>query len=440
MIALCGVGPWCVGPCAAAPEDAPAPTERLRNTPDRVEEFIDWGLGVFVHWSFDSQLGSVISHSMVGASDKYLDRYMNELPKTFNPTRYDPDAWMATIKLAGAKYVVLTTKHHNGFCMWDTQTTGFSVMNTPHGKDLVRPYVEACRRHGLKVGFYFSPEDFHFLREQGLTIRRRGGSGEEKEALLAYNTRQLEELFGNYGDIDVIFFDGRGGGELVQYVHRTQPGCVVTRGEMSTPEQRLPRQPSPGPWEACFTLGTQWQFKPTNESYKSGTKLTEMLIETRAKGGNLLINLGPEPSGELPFEQTRTFRELGLWMFVNDEAIHNVRPAVIAGERGVWYTRSKDGKSVYAFLTEHTGKRRWKRGERKEVTLKRLRATEGTSVSVLGQNDQVLEYKPGADVRSRFEQTESGLTISVVRAQRLYNDNTWPNAVVVKLTGVEFVE
>ncbi|MEM6799283.1 MAG: alpha-L-fucosidase [Planctomycetota bacterium] len=97
----------------AAPADVVVPTEKLRNAPDRVEEFIDWGLEMFVHWSFDSQLGSVISHSMVGASEKYLDRYINELPKTFQPKQYDPDEWMAVAKLAGAKYMVLTTKHHS---------------------------------------------------------------------------------------------------------------------------------------------------------------------------------------------------------------------------------------------------------------------------------------------------------------------------------------
>ena len=125
----------------------------LLNDPEREQQFMDWGLGMFVHWSHDSQLGSVISHSMVGASEKYLDRYINELPKTFNPRRYNPDEWMEIAKLAGVKYMVLTTKHHNGFCMWDTKTTDFNIMKTPYGKDIVKEYVDACRRHGIKVGF-----------------------------------------------------------------------------------------------------------------------------------------------------------------------------------------------------------------------------------------------------------------------------------------------
>jgi alpha-L-fucosidase len=288
------------------------------------------------------------------------------------------------------------------------------------------------------VGLYFSPEDFLFLRQFGETIRRQGGTGREKDALLAYDKKQLDELLGNYGDIDVIFLDGGADMELAQYVHKLQPKCVVTRGEMETPEQNLPKEPVPGPWESCFTLGNQWQFKPTNEEYKTGSHLIKMLIEIRAKGGNLLINMGPEPSGIMPFEQERIFRELALWMFINNEAIHNVRPCPVAGDGNVWYTQSKDGASVYVFLNEFTEENKWKIGERKTLTLKELRATPKTVISVLSQNDKVVEYKPDIKPDSRFSRRKDGIEISVVRAQRIYNNRSWPNTVVVKLENVEF--
>ncbi|MBU2950940.1 alpha-L-fucosidase [Tamlana agarivorans] len=412
---------------------------KLVNNPERDIEFMDWGLGMFVHWSLDSQLGSVISHSMVGASDTYLQRYINEVPKTFNPEQYDPNKWMEIAKLAGVKYMVFTTKHHSGFSMWDTKTTNFNIMNTPYGKDIVKEYVEACRKYDIKVGFYFSPEDFIFLHNFGETVRRVGTSGKEKASLMAYNKKQLDELFSNYGDIDVVFFDGGEKEKLTQYVHTLQPNCLVTRGEMATPEQRLPKEPIPGPWESCFTLGTQWQYKPTNEDYKSGTTLINMLIETRAKGGNLLINVGPDPTGVIPFEQERVFRELGLWMFVNDESIHDIRPCPIIGEKGVYYTQSKDAKSVYVFFTEFSGKNRWKYGERKEIVLNELRATKQTVISVLGHNGKVLEYQKDVNPEPTFKQKTEGLFLSVMRAQRLYNDRKWPNTVVVKLDHVEFV-
>ena len=283
----------------------------LVNDPAMEQEFMDWGLGMFVHWSFDSQLGSVISHHMCNASDKHLDRVINELPKTFNPRDYDPNEWMELAKLAGVKYMVLTTKHHSGFCMWDTKTTDFNIMNTPYAKDTVKMFVDACRAHGIKVGFYFSPEDWIFNIGEGMVPRGGHPPKDYWKKLTAYNYKQLDELFGGtYGDIDVVFFDGGQKDVLTQYVHKISPNTIVTRGEMATPEQKLPKEPIPGPWETCFTLGTQWHYKPTNEDYKSGTQLINMLIETRAKGGNLLINVGPYPNGRIPIEQEERFREL----------------------------------------------------------------------------------------------------------------------------------
>ncbi|WP_411825226.1 alpha-L-fucosidase [Luteolibacter sp. AS25] len=426
--------------------ERPAMAGELRNKPGREAEFKDWGLGMFVHWSIDSQLGSVISHSMDYASRDYLDRYINELPKTFNPTEYDPDKWMEIAKLAGAKYMVFTTKHHNGFCMWDTKTTDFSIMNTPYGKDIVKMYVDACRRHGMKVGFYYSPEDFAFNYERDIPARGGAQGRENFGELLAYTKRHLDELLTNYGEIDVIFLDGGHKAELTEYVHEISPNTIVTRGEMVTPEQRLPKDPIPGPWETCFTLGNQWQYKPTNEDYKSGTQLINMLIETRAKGGNLLINMGPMPSGIVPLEQEERFRELALWMFVNEKAVYDIDPCVTAGSKeGAYYTQSKDGKYVFAFLTQFTdnnpkGRTQWARSIRKEVVLKELKATAGTKISVLGQEDRIEKFTEKHDIGTRFEQTSEGLQISVNRAQRLYNDRKWPNAVVLRLENVEFVK
>lgn len=417
---------------------------QLRNNPARNEAFMDWGMGMFIHWSIDSELGSVISHSMVGASDDYLDRYINELPRYFNPKEYDPEEWAKLAKLAGFKYMVLTTKHHNGFCLWPTETTDFSITNTPYGKDIVGPFVEACRKYGLKVGFYFSPEDFWFLRQQGHVIRRQGADYPHvthNEALLEYAKAQLKELLTQYGPIDVMFLDGQENDPIREYVHQLQPDCIVTRGEMETPEQKIPNKPMPGPWEACFTLGTQWQYKPTNENYKSGNTLINMLIDIRSKGGNLLINMGPDPSGNIPFEQERRFRELALWMFINREAIHDIRPCPVIKEGDIWFTRcATDEHTVYAIIPQ--GETRWRRGERRAFTLESLSATEQSRISILGQNDLVVEYQPDAVPTSRFEQTPDGLKISVVRAQRLYNsfdtDWQWPNPVVVKLEDVRF--
>lgn len=408
---------------------------KLTNLDSRNEEFMDWGLGMFIHWGLDVQLGSVISHSMVGASDEYLERYINELPATFNPTNYDPDRWAKLAKLAGFKYLVFTTKHHSGFCMWPTKTTDFSVKNTPFGRDIVGEFVKACHDNGLKAGFYFSPDDFIFLHRQGKTISRSAEYAKitGNPGLLRYDKEQVRELLTNYGPIDVIFFDSDENDSLVQLAHQLQPECIVTRGEMKTPEQVIPDTPIPGPWEACFTLGTQWQFKPTNEVYKSGTELINMLIEIRAKGGNLLINMGPDPDGNIPFEQERIFRELALWMFVNREAIYEMRPCKVTREGNIWFARNKEGTDVYMFLTEQN---EWKLGDQKVFSVKSVRSTGRTIISVLGQNDEIVEYHPEITPVSQFTQEEEKLTFSVYRAQRLYNNKKWPNPLVVKLSNV----
>jgi alpha-L-fucosidase len=422
----------------------PTPAGPLRNDPALEQDFMDWGLGLFVHWSLDSQLGSVISHSMDYASRDYLDRYINELPKTFNPTEYNPEEWVQMAQLMGAKYMVFTTKHHSGFCMWDTQTTDFNIMNTPYGKDIVKEYVDACRKYGMKVGFYYSPEDFHFHYMKDVPARSGAQSRKYHDELVEYTHRHLDELFNNYGQIDVVFLDGGHDEELAQYIHKISPKTIVTRGEMVTPEQKLPPHAIPGPWETCFTLGNQWQYKPTNETYKSGTKLINMLVETRAKGGNLLINMGPMPNGKIPMEQEERFRELGLWMFVNDEAIHDIRPCSTVGSKEVYYTQSKDGKYVYAILTGFTDENpepnatQWGRDQRKDFVLKELKATPETTVRILGQEYRLEKFTPRIDIETRFENTDEGLAVSAKRAQRLYNNRRWPNAVVLRFENVEF--
>ncbi|MCB1133421.1 MAG: alpha-L-fucosidase [Verrucomicrobiae bacterium] len=416
--------------------DEAAAADGIRNKPEKLEAFRDQALGMFIHWSVDSQLGSVISHSLVGADDDYARRFFEELPRTFLPTDFDPAGWARLAKSCGFRYAVFTTKHHSGFCMFPTKTTDFSIESTPWKKDATRMYAEAFRSANLGVGFYFSPDDFRLLHRQGKRIARNAPEVMplNNPELMKLNLAQIEELYTGYGAVDYLFIDGQPDG-IRDLAWKLQPDTLVTRGAMETPEQRLPGEAMDAPWEACFTLGTQWQFKPTNEAYKSGTALIEMLIETRAKGGNLLLNVGPEPSGRIPFEQERIIRELGLWMFINGEAVYQVRPWNVVREGNIWFVRSaREPRTVYAFLTKV---RDWKRGGRKSFVLRSVKATAGTTVKVLGHDGKVLEYAPDADPTPRFEQKDDGLHLDIMRAQRIYNDSKWPNPVVVKLTAVE---
>lgn len=408
-----------------------------QNKPEREEWLKDAGFGMFIHWSFDSQLGIVISHSMVGASEDYIDRYINELPKTFDPYQYEPRELARLAKLAGMKYVVFTTKHHSGFCMWDTETTDFNIMNTPYGKDIVADYVKAVREFGLGVGFYYSPEDFWFLHTNGQTIRRRGGEPLPKDVLQkykAYIADQCTELMTQYGKIDVMFFDGELKDTAAAVCWRLQPDILITRGVLNTPEQNIPGLPSEDTWEACITMGTQWAYKPTNDDYKSAARQIELLIETRAKGGALLLNVGPKPDGQLPIEQEERLREVAAWNFINGEAIANVRPWILTNEEDIWFAKHKSEPTVYAFLTRRP---EWPRGERRSFVLHSVRATPQTTVEILGQSSKLVEYQPQTDPRLYFEQKEDGLHISCVRAHRIYNNHRWHNPLVLKITNAE---
>lgn len=428
--------------------DVDDPGER-GNDPERLEWFRDRGLGLFVHWSVDSQLGSVISHSMVGASDAYQDRYIEELPETFDPTRFYPDEWARLARVAGIEYVMFTTKHHNGFAMWDTETTEFNVTNTPYGEDIVRQVVDAFREWEIPVGFYFSPDDFWLLHQQGteITRDREAAQPSNNPELMEHNKAQLRELLTNYGPIDLLFLDGEPVG-LKELAWELQPDIVVTRGAMETPEQELREQPLDEAWEANMTVGSQWNYKPGNEEYKSGTKLIETLIETRAKGGNFLLNVGPRPDGSIPRTQEDRLRELGLWNFLNREAVVGTRPCPRIREGNVWLTRSADDEptTVYAAVT----KTRWPMDpEPRTIALESIRATDDTEVGVLGQSGRVFEYQPEVTPEANWTQGDDRLYVTVTHAHRIYNADTyddvdesvqWPNPVVVEISDVMFAD
>ncbi|HZT33670.1 MAG TPA: alpha-L-fucosidase [Bryobacteraceae bacterium] len=400
------------------------------NRDERVEWFRDAGFGLFIHWSLDSQIGSTISHTLVGASEDYIQRFL-QLPRSFNPHKFEPRDWAVLARLAGFRYVVFTAKHHSGFCMFDSATTDFTVMHTPYGRDITAQVLQAFREQGIAPGLYFSPDDFHYLHEHGITINRytTEASPDSNPGLLRYDQAQIRELLTRYGNIGLLFLDGPAR-NLRDTAWQLDPNVIVTRGAMETPEQHIPGVPIEGPWESCITMGEAWQYQPTNDHYKSGAELISDLIETRAKGGNLLLNVGPRPDGELPIEQESRLREIALWMFVNGEAIYGVRPWIVTNENEIWFTRRRGEDTLYAFVTGE----RWKLGEWKEITLHSVKTSAGAQVSVLGQNDKVLEYQPRVVPETTWRQQPDGLHIRAMRAQRLYDDRRWPNPVVLKIT------
>lgn len=427
--------------CGAFAQDIDQAAKRQSgrtNNPAAVELFRDRGFGMFIHWGVDGVLGGVISHSVVGASTDYTNRFFKTLPGYFNPYGYRPEEWARLAKLAGFKYVMFTTKHHAGFCMWDTKTTDFSVMHTPYGKDILGPLIAAFRKQGIAIGLYYSPDDFWWLYQHHITINRhvKGVYPQDNPEFMAYTKRQLKELLTNYGRIDYMFFDGPAE-QLTDYAWSLQPDLVITRGVMETPEQYTPGTAPPGAWEGNLTMGTEWPWKATNEHYKSGTQLIDTLIETRAKGGNLLLNIGPKPDGTIPAPEDARLREIALWNFVNGESIKDVRPWVTTNEKNIWFTKQKDSNTVYAFLTHMNP---WPLGTAKTIILESVKATPKTKISVLGQSDRIVEYKPDLKPETTWKQDSNGLHITAYRAQRLYTNNEWPDPVVLKITNAVAVK
>ena len=415
-----------------------------RNKPEKLEWLQDAGLGLFIHWSLDAQLGCVISHSLVGASEDYTERFFNDLPQTLDAKGWDFDHIAGLAKLAGFRYAVLTTKHHCGFCLWPTETTEFHIGNTPCGRNLVKEFAEAMRRKGIKVGLYFSPEDFNFLRNEGLTITRTPVEPYSEEVIQryrAYLKAQMLELMQNFGPVDVMFFDGgesmvgADGVNLQQYCINIawdiQPDVLITRGAIPTPEQQLPGVGADTAWEGCITLGTAWQYQPTNEIYKTGRQTIKLIADTRARGGALLLNIGPDANGVLCREQENILREVSLWHFINHEAVHNTRPWIITNEEDTVLLKAKDDSAVYAILF---GVQDWDRGQRREILLHSVYATEQTQVSILGQSGELTEYRPDLDAHTYHEQRSDGLHISAMNAQRIYCGGQWRGPLVLKIT------
>lgn len=417
-----------------------AQTKNLNlNKAEREIWFTELGFGMFIHWSLDCQYGYNISHTMRLASDDYLDRYINELPKTFNPEDFDPDRWAKSAKMAGMEYMVFTTKHHNGFCMWDTQTTDFNIMNTPFQRDIVKEVIEAFRKQGIAIGLYFSPDDFWFLHQQGLPVTRDHSSAfaSQNPELDAYDKRQLTELLTKYGQIDILFLDGNevyGKKELAKVAWKINPDIVVTRGAIKTPEQHLPNTPLPSPWESCITLTNSWSFRPTNETYKSASDAILKWVEINAKGGNLLLNVGPDSDGVIPEPQLSILSEIGSWWFVNHELFDDTKPYdKVRSENGYYFLQSTDEKHLYVVVPGPVASQSWH-----TAFIEELQVSKSASISVLGQGEYTNEKELEDSKRMTVVNKPDGIEIEYYFINRFYNtykvNNVWQNPAVLKIS------
>ena len=347
--------------------------------------------GMFIHWGLYSMPArhEWVKHHECITEEKY-DQYF----KYFNPDLYDPKEWARQAKAAGMKYAVLTTKHHEGFCMFDSKYTDYKCTNTPAGRDLVREYVDAFRAEGLHIGFYYSLIDWHHpdFPIDKLHPRRFDADAMEKnktrdmKKYAQYMRDQVTELLTNYGKIDILWFDfsydyepdkagvlalGKNAADweaekLIATARSLQPGIIIDnrtgiKQDLWTPEQYQPtqwvRDAETGElvtWEACQTFSGSWGYYRDETSWKSPEMLVQMLINTVSVGGNLLMNVGPTSRGCFDYRAEAALQAYADWMKYNNRSIYGctmAEPGLLAHcPNGCKFTQSEDGKRLYIHL------------------------------------------------------------------------------------------
>jgi alpha-L-fucosidase len=376
---------------------------RLSNDPGKTEVFRDAGLGLFIHWGPNSQIGTEISWPLYNASEDFIKKYYG-LASTFNPTAFNPGEWARLARLAGMEYVVFTAKHHDGFCMFDTDYSDFKITRTPYGRDIAAMIADAFRKEGFLVGFYYSPGDFRYQWETGRRVghiyqpdfESPAPFGPKNLGFVDYERGHVEELLTRYGDIFMLWFDGQCE-PLKKHAWRVRQDVFIGRGEIPTPEQEIPGQASDHAWESCLTTSYQWSFLPGAEVRPSG-EIIENLIHIRARGGNMLLNIGPRPDGRIAPADEDLLRDLGLWMMLYGESVRGVRPWVVTNEGDVWFTQKRSEGTVYALAGLGDNAR--------SLVLGSVAASPETKVMLLGQEGECP-----------YEQTPAGLKITLTRKQ-----------------------
>jgi alpha-L-fucosidase len=344
--------------------------------------FVKNRFGMFIHWGTYS---CAARHEWVKSQEKIADPDYRKYFDHFNPDLYKPVEWARMAKEAGMKYFVITAKHHEGFCLWDSKFTDYKATRTPWGKDLLQPMVEAFRNEGLAVGFYYSLIDwhhpdftvdrFHPMREKA--EERAKNSHRDMKKYAAYMRNQVEELLTQFGTIDIIWYDfsypgedGKGktdweSEELYALTRRLQPQILIDNrldlegsGNFITPEQFQPpsglvdKDGKPQVWEACQTFSGSWGYYRDEQTWKSTGQLIRMLVDGVSKGGNLLLNVGPTGRGEFDYRARERLAGMGEWMRVNNRSIYGcgAAPSGFTPPVDCRYTYNNETRRLYLHL------------------------------------------------------------------------------------------
>jgi alpha-L-fucosidase len=358
---------------------------------NRTKWFMNARFGMFIHWglyAIPARGEWVRSIEKIGKED--YQQFFDE----FDPVDYNPVEWARLAKEAGMKYAVMTAKHHDGFCLFDSKLTDYKATNTKAGRDLIREFVEAFRAEGIKVGIYYSLLDWHHedYPAYGDKIHPMRDNEEYKNKIhnfdnyLDYMHGQIKELCTNYGKIDIMWYDFSYDNmtgekwratELVNMVRSYQPDIILDNrldaggdafgsiksinpnlysGDFASPEQIIPPQGVTDkagksiPWEACITMNNNWGYASMDKAFKSSKQIVRKLVECVSKNGNLLLNVGPTAKGEVPEESVVILKEIGKWMKQNGKSIYNC--GVSEFSKPDWGYFTQNGKMLYAHIFE----------------------------------------------------------------------------------------
>jgi alpha-L-fucosidase len=361
-------------------------TEKKPLTKDeRMEWWRDARFGLFVHWGLYSVpagtykgkridgIGEWIMNSAkipISEYEKYAD--------AFNPVGFDADEWVRLVKQAGMKYIVITSKHHDGFCLWDSKVTDWDIMDaTPFKRDILAELAQACKKHKIKLCFYHSIMDWHHPDAQAAFYPNyndtKRSNPDFERYVETYMKPQLAELLANYGPLGVLWFDGEWikdwtepqGKALYAYLRGLQSDLIINNrvgkgrkgmeglnkndeyaGDFGTPEQQIPAAGLPGvDWETCMTMNDTWGFKAYDDNWKSSEDLIQKLVDVASKGGNFLLNVGPTPEGLIPRPSIQRLKAMGDWMAVNSESIYGTTASPT--DKPEWGRCTAKGNKVY---------------------------------------------------------------------------------------------
>ncbi len=338
--------------------------QTVKTSPSQGQNHPDMGwwqearFGMFIHWGVYSIPGR--GEWLMYQEHVPFTEYAN-LADQFNPRDFNPRQWVAKAKEAGMKYVVLTTRHHDGFCLFDSKVSDFTSTKTGAKRDFVKEFADACHEAGMRMGFYYSLTDWHFpgVLPQGYPL-----SKSTMKLLVDQAHAQVRELLSNYGVVDILWFDGLAPNdpvgwrseELLAMARKLQPSVLINDrsgipGDFATPENHVTAQTTP--WESCFCMNRTWGYAKYDRNYKPVHELLRLLVSCASQKGNFLLNVSPDGDGILPIEQAEILGNIGKWMKVNGMAIYGAGPSpIIAANMGMT-TRVKD--KVYLLIQRWPG-------------------------------------------------------------------------------------